>query len=446
VKPRVLIVDDNREMAATLAEHLEEQGYDVAVESSGSAALLRAKRERLDAVVTDLRMEEIDGMDLLGGLHALDPTLPVILMTAFGNIDTAVEAIKRGAYHYLTKPFKLEELRVFLEKALQERRLASENRALRRAVAERFGLASLVGKSAPMQLLYATIERIAQTDSLVLITGESGTGKELVARAIHHNGSRSANPFVAVNCTAIPAGLLESELFGHVKGAFTGATQARDGVFVEADHGTLFLDEIGDMSLELQSRLLRTLEDGLVRPVGGSQSIQVDTRIVAATNKDLAGLVREKKFREDLFFRLNVIPLHLPPLRSRVEDIPLLAEHFLEKCKARVPSSPVRAFSPAAMAILLAHPWPGNVRELEKTVERLVVLGTQELVEAGDLGFLTDFGPSPLQIARDELMTLRELESRYIQWVLQRVAGNKAKAAEILGVDPSTLYRREKRA
>jgi two-component system response regulator HydG len=442
----VLIVDDNREMAVTLSEHLEEHGYQTAMENGGAAALARAKRESFEAVITDLRMQEVDGMDLLGGLRAHDPTLPVILMTAFGNIDTAVEAIKRGAYHYLTKPFKLEELRVFLEKALQERQLASENRNLRRAVAERYGLGNLVGKSAPMQLLYATIERIAQTDSLVLITGESGTGKELVARAIHFNGARGSKPFVAVNCTAIPAGLLESELFGHVKGSFTGATQARDGVFVEAHTGTLFLDEIGDMSLELQSRLLRTLEDGLVRPVGGSQSIQVDVRIVAATNKDLAQLARERKFREDLYFRLNVIPLHLPPLRSRLEDVPLLAEHFLERYRARVPSSLVRSFSSEAMRVLLNHSWPGNVRELEKTVERLVVLGMHAEVDAEDLLFLADAGPSPLQIARDELMTLRDLEARYIQWVLQKVGGNKAKAAEILGVDPSTLYRREKRA
>jgi two-component system, NtrC family, response regulator HydG len=296
-----------------------------------------------------------------------------------------------------------------------------------------------------MRSLYEIIERVARTDSLVLVTGESGTGKELVARAIHFNGPRARKPFVAINCTAIPAGLLESELFGHVKGSFTGATEARRGVFVEADGGTLFLDEIGDMSVELQSRLLRTLEDGVVRPVGGSQQIKVDTRIVAATNQDLAGLVRERKFREDLYFRLNVIPVRLPPLRQRTDDIPLLAEHFLEKVRARVSGSPVRGFTPEAMRLLVEHLWPGNVRELEKTVERLIVLGTQERIDAAELGFLADAGPSPLQSARDELLTLREVEARYIAWVMQKVGNNKAKAAEVLGVDPSTLYRREKR-
>jgi len=440
VKARILVVDDNQAMAQALADHLGEHGYEVAIEGGGSAALARARREPFDAVVTDLRMEEVDGMDLLGALKTLDPTVPVILMTAFGAIDTAVEAIKRGAYHYLTKPFKLEELRVFLEKALQERRLAQENRALKRAVSERYSLGNLIGKSPAMRQLYDTIERVARTDSLVLVTGESGTGKELVARALHVASPRADGPFVAVNCTAIPAGLLESELFGHVKGAFTGATQAREGVFVEADKGTLFLDEIGDMSVELQSRLLRTIEDGVVRPVGGSQSRKVDVRIIAATHQDLAQRVREKRFREDLYFRLNVIPLNLPPLRERVEDIPLLAEHFLARYRARVPSSPVRAFSADAMRLLLEHPWPGNVRELEKTVERLVVLGTRERIEASDLAFLGDAGPSPLRAAREELVT------RYIQWVLQRVQGNKTRAAEILGVDPSTLYRREKRA
>jgi len=441
-----LIVDDNREMAGTLAEHLAEFGYDVAVEHGGAAALARAKREPFDAVVTDLRMEEVDGLDLLGALVEADPTLPVILMTAFGGIDTAVKAIKRGAYHYLTKPFKLEELRVFLDKALGERRRAVENQSLRKQVTERYSLGSLIGKSAPMRSLYETIERVARTDSLVLVTGESGTGKELVARAIHFNGPRARKPFVAVNCTAIPAGLLESELFGHVRGAFTGATTARDGVFAEADGGTLFLDEIGDMSVDLQSRLLRTLEDGMVRAVGGSSSQRVDTRIVAATNQDLAQLVRDRKFREDLYFRLNVIPIRLPPLRQRAEDIPLLAEHFLGRVKSRVTGSPVAGFTPDAMRMLVEHTWPGNVRELEKTVERLIVLGTKEKVEPGDLGFLLDAGPSPLASAREELMTLRDLEARYIQWVLQKVGGNKARAAEILGVDPSTLYRREKRS
>jgi two-component system response regulator HydG len=446
VKARILIVDDNREMARTIAEDLEEHGYECAVEHGGAAALARAKRDPMDLVVTDLRMEEVDGFDLLGALVEHDATTPVILMTAFGSIDTAVEAIKRGAYHYLTKPLKLAELRVFVEKALAERARAVENKSLRKVVSERYSLGNLVGKSAPMRALYETVERVARADSTVLISGESGTGKELVARAVHFNSPRARGPFIPINCTAIPAGLLESELFGHVRGAYTGATAAREGVFVEANGGTLFLDEIGDMSIDLQSRLLRTLEDGVVRPVGGSQAIKVDTRIIAATNQDLARLVRERRFREDLFFRLNVIPIQLPPLRQRPDDVPLLVEHFLDKVRARVPSSPVRRLSPAAMRLLVDHAWPGNVRELEKTVERLVVLGINEVVEPGDLGFLGDAAPSPLAAARDELVSLRELEARYIAWVMQRVGGNKAKAAEVLGVDPSTLYRREKRS
>jgi two-component system response regulator HydG len=445
VKPKILIVDDNLEMAETLAEHLTERGYEVRIEGGGAAALARVEREPFDAVVTDLRMEEVDGLDLLGALKERDPALPVILMTAFGAIDTAIEAIRRGAYHYLTKPFKLEELRVYLEKALAERHLRVENRALRRAVSERFGLGNLVGKSPAMRELYDTLDRVTRTDSLVLVTGESGTGKELVARAIHFNGPRAGKAFVAVNCTAIPASLLESELFGHVKGAFTGASQARAGLFAEAHGGSLFLDEIGDMSLELQARLLRALEDGMVRPVGGNQPIKVDTRIIVATNQDLAQLVREKRFREDLYFRLNVIPLKLPPLRARKEDIPLLVEHFLAKYRERVPGSPVAGFSPEAMRVLVEHPWPGNVRELEKTVERLVVLGTRERVEAQDLGFLAGAVPLPFGGGQEDLVSLREMESRYIEWILQKVGGNKARAAEILGIDPSTLYRREKR-
>ncbi|MCP3137681.1 sigma-54-dependent transcriptional regulator [Pyxidicoccus xibeiensis] len=444
---RILVVDDHVEMGRMLRDPLTDEGYTVDLATGGEEAIRLVRTRLYDAVLSDLRMEKVDGLDVLEAVHGVDPEMPVLLMTAFGGVESAVEAMKRGAYHYFTKPFRLDEVLVFLKRALVERRLRAENRALRQAAAERGSLGALVGRSAPMRTLYDFIERVAHSGAAVLVRGESGSGKELVARALHFEGPRAAGPFVAVNCTALPHHLLESELFGHVKGAFTGATSARRGLFVEADKGTLFLDEIGDMPMELQARLLRVLEDGEVRAVGADASRTVDVRIVAATHQDLEARVREGRFRADLFYRLNVVTLRLPTLRERREDIPMLVEHFITRARARNPRSRLQALSPDAVAALAAMPWPGNVRELENLVARLVVLAPGETAGLEDLRpHLPPETPEsqPLALAQQELWSLRRLEAEYIAWMVGRCGGNKTRAAELLGIDVSTIHRRER--
>jgi two-component system, NtrC family, response regulator HydG len=444
---RLLVVDDHLEMGRMLQEPLTDEGYAVQLATSGAEAIRLIRSRPFDAVLSDLRMEEVDGFDVLAAVQAVDPEVPVLLMTAFGGVENAVEAMKRGAWHYFTKPFRLDEVLIYLRRALEDRRLRLENRTLRQEAAGRTGLGALVGRSAPMRGLYERVERVAHSEASVLIRGESGCGKELVARALHTEGERAAAPFVAVNCTALPPALLESELFGHVKGAFTGATTARRGLFVEADQGTLFLDEIGDMPAELQAKLLRVLEDGEVRAVGADASRTVDVRIVAATHQDLEARVKEGKFRADLFYRLNVVTLRLPTLRERREDIPLLAGHFIARARARNPRSKVAGFSAEVIAALGGLPWPGNVRELENLVERLVVLVPRETVELADLQLhAPEVEPEahPLVMAQEALWPLRRLEGEYIAWVVARCGGNKTRAAELLGIDVSTIHRRDR--
>jgi two-component system, NtrC family, response regulator HydG len=444
---RVLVVDDNLEMASTIADYLRSQGFEVETVSGGAEGLARFASAPADAVLTDLRMQDVDGMDVLEGIRRIDPDAPVVIMTAFGAIDTAVEAIRRGAYHYVTKPFKMDVVRVMLERACSERSLRSENDRLRRAVEDRFSFASLVGRSPEMQELYTLIERVAAVPLPALILGETGTGKELVARAIHAHGPRAKAAFVAVNCAALPEALLESELFGHARGAFTGATQPRRGLFVEADGGTLLLDEIGDMPLALQAKLLRVLESGEIRPVGSDTVRHCDVRLLAATHRVLEDLVREGKFREDLYYRLRVLSLRLTPLRERREDIPLLLEHFLTIARRGAPTALVAGFTPEAVALLGEHSWPGNVRELEHLVQSLVVTGSEAKVGADSIRtFLRAVSADhPLDRARKGLWSLRELEQEYINWVVEHTRGNKTRASEILGIDPSTIYRRELR-
>jgi two-component system response regulator HydG len=445
--PRVLVIDDSLEMATTIAEYLGSHGFEAEPVGGGAEGIARFSAGAADVVLTDLRMTEADGLDVLDAIKRIDPSTPVLIMTAFGAIDSAVEAIRRGAYHYITKPFKLEVLKLMLQRACAERDLRSENERLRQAVDERFAFQSLVGKSEAMRQLYALIERAAAVTSPALLLGETGTGKELVARAIHHHGPRAKQPFVAVNCAALPEALLESELFGHARGAFTGATQPRRGLFFEADGGTLLLDEIGDMPVLLQAKLLRVLESGEVRSVGSDSVRRCDVRVLAATHRRVEELVREGRFREDLYYRLKVIPVRIPPLRQRREDIPLLAEHFLAASGKRVPGSPVARFAPEALTLLRDHAWPGNVRELEHLVESLVVTGSAPVISPSEVE--AQLGPPasehPLDQARRGLFSLRELEERYIGWVMERTGGNKTRAAEILGIDPSTLYRREMR-
>jgi len=440
-KTTILVAEDDQELLALLEQHLQQEGYRVVAVDGGAHALGQLQHEPFDVVLTDLKMPDVDGMEVLRVCRETQPEARVLLMTAYGSIDNAIQAIRQGAYHYITKPFRFEEISVLVAKALEDRRLRAENLSLRRELEGRYRFENLVGKSPALQAVFALIQRVAGGESNILITGETGTGKELVARAIHFNSRRAKRAFVAVNCAAIPEGLLESELFGHVKGAFTGAVAARPGVFLEAAGGTLFLDEIGAMPLPLQAKVLRAIQEREVRPVGGRENRPVDARFVAASNRDLKAMVAAGEFRDDLYYRLAVIPIHLPPLRERSEDIPLLAQVFLDKYAARVGRT-VRAFSPQAMACLLAYPWPGNVRELENVVERAVNLCTGKEISVEDLALgagaggaefsLRGIGPRP---------TLRGLTDAYVSQVLREMGNDKERAARALNVSERTLYR-----
>jgi two-component system response regulator HydG len=445
-EPRLLVVDDHEEMARLLADQLGEAGYAVTVKTSGAEAIAAMRTDPLDLVITDLRMGGTDGFDVLDAVRAVDPSIPVLIMTAFGAIDTAIEAIKRGAYHYLTKPFRLDEVVLFVGRALEERRMRADYQSLQRALGERTRVSGMIGRGPAMQALFDLVERVARSGAPVLIRGESGSGKELVARAIHQEGERARGPFVPVNCTAIPATLLESELFGHLRGSFTGASGPRRGLFVEADGGTLFLDEIGDMPAELQAKLLRVLEDGEVRPVGADATRRVDVRLIAATNQDLEARLRDGRLRADLFYRLNVVPVRVAPLRERLEDLPLLADHFLRQARSRNPRAVLEELTPDAVSALARHPWPGNVRELENLIERLVVVSDRRAADRQMVEeHLGGAAPAhPLAAAQREMVSLRRLEDEYIAWVVARCGGNKTRAAEILGIDVSTIHRRDR--
>jgi two-component system response regulator HydG len=437
---RVLVVDDKVALAETLADGLGDRGYSARAVGSGRDALAAIEADSIDLLVTDLRMPDLDGLALLDAARA-SGDVPVIVMTAYGAVDSAVEAIRRGAYHYLTKPFKLDELLVFVERALAERTLRREAAVLRKAVRDRFSIAGVIGSSPEMQRVLAIALRVAKTDAPLLITGETGSGKGVVARAIHGESSRAAGPFVAVNCAALPEPLLESELFGHVKGAFTGATADRAGLFAEADGGTLLLDEIGEMSPALQAKLLHVLESGRIRPVGGSGERAVDVRVLAATHRDLRQRIREGTFREDLLFRLDVVSIELPPLRARRADIPAFVEHFLAEARARHPSSKVTAFSREALARLLDYAWPGNVRELAHAIERCVLLVDGPEVALADLPPLVRDPVAGAPGFAGEVVAMRELQRRYARWAYEQLGGHKARVAEQLDIDIKTLNR-----
>jgi two-component system, NtrC family, response regulator HydG len=437
---RVLVVDDDLALAETLADGLQERGYVAFPEGSSTTAAERLERESIHALVTDLRMPGPDGLQLLALSRRLDPMRPVIVTTAFSDVASAVESIRQGAYHYLTKPFKVDELELFLRRAVAESRLRSEAVVLRRALRDRFALANLVGKSASMRALLDLVERVADAEVPILLAGETGTGKGLVARALHGLCRRSAGPFISVNCAALPENLLESELFGHVKGAFTGATSQRPGLFEEADGGTLFLDEIGEIDFSLQAKLLDVLESGLVRAVGSNKQRPVDVRVIAASNRNLREMAASHRFREDLLFRLDVVRLELPALRDRLEDLPALVQHFLQAAKRRHTTSPVERFSPEAHARLAEHSWPGNVRELENLVERAVLLGRTVEVQAEDLRLEQPQGLEGGRVEfRGPVLPLRELQRRYASWALQQEGGRRLATAEALGVDRKTL-------
>jgi len=435
-RPRVMIVDDKLEMAETLADGLADHGYDPVPLASSRDAVARLSTQAFDAVVTDLRMPEVDGLEVLVASQRNLPSRPVIVMTAYGAVDTAVESIRRGAYHYLTKPFKLDELVLFLGRAIDEARVRKEAQALRATLRERFSPANVIGRSAAMRAVLDVVDRVAQSDSPVLIVGETGTGKGLVARAIHADSRRASGPFVTINCAAIPETLLESELFGHVKGAFSGATRDRPGLFLEAQSGTIFLDEVGEMSPALQAKLLDVLERGVVRAVGGSGERTIDVRVISATHRDLPARVREGAFRSDLLYRLDVVSFRIPPLRERPEDIPPLLDHFLRAAKERNPQSKVERFSADAMKRLVSHPWPGNVRELIHLCERMTLLGRAAEVEAIDLPIGSSSAPLPLE---GDVQPIRVIQHRYATWALAQCGGHKGRTAERLGIDGKTL-------
>ena len=440
----ILVVDDDDAHRGMLRTMLRSWGYTVEEATDGDEAVDLVREKSFDAVLTDVRMARMDGIHALKNILEYNPALPVVLMTAYSSVETAVEALRLGAYDYLVKPLDFEALRHALEKAIEHSRLSVENRELRRQLSDAATRPGILGRSAPIHAMQEIIATVAPTEATVLITGESGTGKELVARALHCASARAEKPLVTVNCAALAENLLESELFGHEKGSFTGADRRREGRFAQANGGTLFLDEIGEMPLTLQSKLLRALQQGEVQRVGADAAITVDVRIIAATNRDLREEVAQKRFREDLYFRLNVICIEVPPLRDRAEDIPVLAAHFLERFASRNRKN-VRGFSPQALACMLRYAWPGNVRELENAVERAVILCNGDLITERELPLVVT-GPAPVDERQPEAdaslagLPLDTVERRAIEETLRQTGDNKSEAARQLGITRATLH------
>ncbi len=444
----LLVVDDDRAMRQMLSSLFRDAGYGVQEAATADEALELARSVELDAVLSDIKMPGKNGIEMVGELRRIRPDTPVVLMTAFGSIDSAVEAMRAGAFDYITKPFEPDAVLLTVERAVERRVLEEENRRLRQAVDKTASLGDLIGESSAMREIFALIKKVAASRSSVLITGESGTGKEVVARTLHYYGAGADRPFIPINCTAIPEGLLESELFGHVRGAFTGAHTTKSGLFEKANGGTLFLDEIGDMGPALQGKLLRVIQDREIRPVGGTQSSKVNVRIIAATNKDLDLEMAAGHFREDLYYRLNVIPIHIPPLRERPDDISPLVDAFLRKHS----EGRTRLVSQAALERMRSHQWKGNARELENVIERALVLSEATEIGPDALPFYADERGTPedpaealLRAAAERRLTLHEIESRYTDLIMERTGGNKVQAAKILGIDRKTLYRRAAR-
>jgi len=440
----ILVVDDDPDMREMVCDLLKDRGHDVTTVESGSEALKALGQEDYAVVLTDLRMKGMQGLELLTEIKGAYPDVNVVLMTAFGSVETAVEAMKHGASDYLTKPVKKDELIRVVERVIREAALRREVSRLRKEVHREYSFHHILGKSKAIQSVFDLIRRVADSPTNVLITGESGTGKELVAKAIHYNSDRKEAPFVPVNCAAIPEQLLESELFGHMRGAFTDAKTDKRGLFEEAQKGTLFLDEISELPLMLQAKLLRAIQEKEIRRVGATKPISVDVRIIAATNLDLNAEVKNKRFREDLYYRLNVIELKLPPLRERREDIPLLVEAFLKKCgDAR--GKAVKGVGEAALAMLIDYTWPGNVRELENVIERAVTLSRGEKISPDDLPPAVQGARGDRRVldeAAEKALPLHEIEKEYIKKILEKTGGNKYQAAHALGIDRKTLYRK----
>jgi DNA-binding NtrC family response regulator len=441
---RLLIIDDEKSILDLLSVVFKKEGYKVETALSAKAALDFIANDDFDLILTDIKLPQMSGMRILKHIKDKDSDLPVVMITAYGTIKQAVEALKLGALDYVVKPFNMEELKIIVAQGLEKRRIQAENVLLKKELKEKYGLESMVGKSKKMIEIYGLIEKIAGTDSTVLISGESGTGKEIAARAIHHQSARREKSFVSINCGALPENLLESELFGHVKGSFTGAIANKKGMFEIAERGTLFLDEVGEMSPWTQVKLLRTLQDKKIRRVGGTDEIPVDVRIIAATNQDVKKRIEEGKFREDLFYRLNVISLEVPPLRNRKEDIPVLINHFLEKYSAKM-GRKMKRIPPRVMKIFESYSWPGNVRELENTVERIIAIEDRETITESSLPEeLLSPQNEPerdyeLKPGFDLNTAIDEISRNFVQQALRKANGNLKETAELLGINYRSL-------
>lgn len=441
---RILVADDDFGPRRLLQQALPKAGYSVEVAEGGQAAVALGNAQSFDLAMLDVMMPDLDGIDVLRALKAVQPELIVIMMSAFGSIDTAVEAMKEGAYDYIRKPFNLDEIALTIQRALERRQLAADNQRFQQELQGKHRLDGMIGPSTPMLEVYKLVARAAPTKSTVLIQGETGTGKELVARAIHYNSPRAARPFVTIDCSSLTESVLESELFGHVKGSFTGAIANKTGLFEAAQGSTCFLDEIGELSLPLQAKLLRVLQEREIRPVGGTTPVPIDVRVVAATNRNLEQYMEDGAFRSDLFYRLSVVTIHLPALRERQDDIPLLVRHFLQTY-AQENDTPVPQLSSEALACLVAYDWPGNVRELEHTIEQTATLARDTLILPDDLP--PKYRQPKSQISQADApddstpLTLQEMTARHIRAMLQHANGNKKRAAELLGIPRRTLYR-----
>ena len=437
VQERIIVVDDDEGLLRLLTMRLSAMGFDVTTCTTGEEALAVAKREVFDLALTDLRLPDVDGLAVLEELRLIHPDLPVLLLTAHGSIPNAVEAMQKGAFGYLTKPFDDNELQATLEKALAKQRMSREIQRLKLLVKELYGLENVPARSPKMQALLEQVARVAESDATICISGETGTGKEVIARVIHCNSQRARGSFIAVNCGAIPESLFESELFGHVKGAFTGALASKRGLFQSAEGGTLFLDEIGEMPLNLQVKLLRAIQEREVLAVGSERPTKINVRIITSTNKDLSAAVRVGTFREDLFYRIQVFPMTVPPLRERRDDIPLLAQHFLQQSCRRMHKE-IRGFLPAAMQKLMLYSWPGNIRELENTIEKAVVLSSQDMITS-------DLLPSVIETTEGQAKPLteakEEFERNYLKGMLQLTGGNISRAAQIAGRYRADFYK-----
>ncbi|MEE9220998.1 MAG: sigma-54 dependent transcriptional regulator [candidate division NC10 bacterium] len=451
-KERILVVDDEEDMLENCSRILDRLGYEPLLESDGGKGVVRFEQEHPMVTLTDLRMPGMDGLEVLRTIRRIDPDALVILFTAFATVETAVEAVKEGAFDYIPKPFSADQLQLVIERALTQRRLLEENRRLREQLTETYRFENIVGRSRPMAQVFDLIKKVAASEANILVVGESGTGKELIARCIHANSHRAARAFVPVDCASLPEHLLESELFGHERGAFTGAIATRRGLFEEANGGTSFLDEVGDIPLPLQAKLLRVLQERQVRRVGGNRFIDVDVRVISATHQNLAEMVQQGRFREDLYYRLNVISLPLPPLRDRPGDIPLLAYHFLRKYAAQS-GKEIKGISPETLELLEAYPWAGNVRELQNVMERAVVLSEAEMINPVELPVslrLPQKAPAALvadhlSLKKAKRQWLEAFEREYLVALLKKHQGNISQAAKTAGVDRKTIHRLIKR-